>query len=408
MHLNGLTVQNIQIDGQRPQLGLVPDEAEALMEMGGASTGQVIQNVYAHDPRGWSALHLIGATTGPDGTGDQLCQNALVQNNSFGPNGTPDGHWADGISFQCANSLVQDNTITDATDGGIVVFGATGSTIRNNTIIAKTQTLLGGINMVDAGDYTGTTVTGNVIDAQGALIKVGVGMGQKIWGCGNHPAISGALVTNNTLQGQHMGYGFAVSDVTNWTVTGNVDNSTHVGYLSATTCDGVLKSAPSGFQNASATNSNLQPEFVSGQQLTGLLGLSERPTTISLRARANGKFVTAESGGAQPLIANRVAVGPWEKFDVTYLSGGYVRLRAEANNKFVCAENYGNSPLIANRDSAGTWETFRLVKNTDQSVSLIAQVNNKFVTAESGGTQPLIANRTTSLGWERFDLFGAE
>jgi len=26
--------------------------------------------------------------------------------------------------------------------------------------------------------------------------------------------------------------------------------------------------------------------------------------------------VTAESAGAQPLIANRTAVGPWEEFDI--------------------------------------------------------------------------------------------
>lgn len=33
---------------------------------------------------------------------------------------------------------MQNNEITDATDGGIVVFGAPFSTVRNNTIKAKT------------------------------------------------------------------------------------------------------------------------------------------------------------------------------------------------------------------------------------------------------------------------------
>jgi hypothetical protein len=36
---------------------------------------------------------------------------------------------------------------------------------------------------------------------------------------------------------------------------------------------------------------------------------------ISLRAHANSKYVTAESAGAAPLIANRTAIGPWEEFD---------------------------------------------------------------------------------------------
>jgi hypothetical protein len=38
--------------------------------------------------------------------------------------------------------------------------------------------------------------------------------------------------------------------------------------------------------------------------------------SISFRAHANGRIVTAESAGTQPLIANRTAVGPWEEFDL--------------------------------------------------------------------------------------------
>jgi hypothetical protein len=35
-----------------------------------------------------------------------------------------------------------------------------------------------------------------------------------------------------------------------------------------------------------------------------------------LRAQANGKIVTADNAGANPLIANRTAIGPWEEFDL--------------------------------------------------------------------------------------------
>jgi hypothetical protein len=35
---------------------------------------------------------------------------------------------------------------------------------------------------------------------------------------------------------------------------------------------------------------------------------------ISLPSGINGRYVTAEQAGAQPLIANRTAVGPWDKF----------------------------------------------------------------------------------------------
>ena len=43
--------------------------------------------------------------------------------------------------------------------------------------------------------------------------------------------------------------------------------------------------------------------------------VSNPVTVVSLRAHANGRFVTAENGGAASLIANRTAIGQWEKFD---------------------------------------------------------------------------------------------
>ena len=38
-------------------------------------------------------------------------------------------------------------------------------------------------------------------------------------------------------------------------------------------------------------------------------------SAISLKAHANGMYVTAQNGGAQPLIANRATIGAWEEFD---------------------------------------------------------------------------------------------
>ena len=268
------TVENIQIDGGRPALGRL--DGGALMEMGASGTGQTVRHVYAHDTRSWSTLHFIeGAVT------DSMpaCQGAQILDNTIGPAGTdsPSGTWADGISLACGNSLVQGNTVQDATDGGIVIFGAPGSSVKDNTIVAKTQTLLGGINLVDYapmnGNYTGTIVTGNTINAESAFVKVGIAMGPQVWGCGTGMNY-GASVTGNTLQGAHMGYGYAVNGVRDWTVTGNTDTSTHVGTPNAG-CGGTV-SPPSRFQVQSATSSTLQPEFTSAQ-LTYVLGVTEQP-----------------------------------------------------------------------------------------------------------------------------------
>ena len=86
------------------------------------------------------------------------------------------------------------------------------------------------------------------------------------------------------------------------------------------------------------------------------------------------------------------------------LEGGLIALRAHANNKYVCADNGGNSPLIANRTAVGSWEKFQVMNNADGSISLKANANGKYVTAENAGASSLIANRTAIGAWEEFDI----
>jgi parallel beta-helix repeat protein len=404
---SGAVLQNIEVDGSCPQCGPSgPSEPSgpsgALIEMGGNSTGQMVRNVYAHHSRG-GILHLFGGNGGTQG-----CQRATVSGNLITNAGSDaQNAWADGISLDCGNTLVENNTVRDATDGAIVIFGAPGSTVRNNTIIALTQELLGGINMVDhgpdGGDYTGTTVTGNVIDAQGAFVKVGLAMGPPIWACGTQGVVNyGATVTGNTLKGDLMGYGFAVNGVRDWTATGNKDESKHVG-LAVGNC-GVKTSAPAGFQYDAASASTLQPEFRSAA-LTGLLDVASPRKTkrVALRAHANGKYVTAENAGAAPLIANRTNAYLWETFELIDRGHDTVALYSHANDTLVTSDP-GGHPLIAKSYGIGPWEQFTKVNNPDGSISLIAGSNGKYVTAENAGASPLVANRNGVGSWEEFDL----
>jgi hypothetical protein len=133
------------------------------------------------------------------------------------------------------------------------------------------------------------------------------------------------------------------------------------------------------------------------------LGIDGAPNTssISLRAHANGRFVTA---GSQPVIASSGSDGTNQQFDVLDAGNGNIALRARANGMLVSAENAGSASLIANRTAIGLWETFQLIHNPDGSVSFRALVNNMLVTAESAGAAPLIANRTAVGPWEEFDL----
>ncbi len=280
MDRSDVVLSNVIVDGNRPQLG--PSWGDALIQAGGRASGQVIREVRALEPRSWSTIHVFEG-------GAPRCSGALVENNEIGPAGRTDGSWADGISLACTNSVVRNNTIVDATDGGIVIFGARGSLIENNVIRAESRTLLGGINMVDfhpyEGDYTGTRVRGNVIDAAGAVIRIAMGMGHRVWVCldaddPNDYTLFGAVVTENTLRGDHMQYGFAVDGVRDWTVMDNTDLAIHSG-TPTVDCRGRVASSPVGFQYHSArAQGAFQSEFIEADLELALWAIEEpRPGT---------------------------------------------------------------------------------------------------------------------------------
>ena len=136
-------------------------------------------------------------------------------------------------------------------------------------------------------------------------------------------------------------------------------------------------------------------------------GVDPSAPTVGLRAMANNRIVTAEGAGGQSLVANRTAVGSWERFAWQSLGGGRVAIRALVNQQFVTAEAAGTRPLIANRRYLGPWEAFDLINNPDGTISLRSLANGRYVTAEAAGGQPLIANRTAIGPWEKFLLVQA-
>ena len=187
-NLEAVQLRSVIFDGNRCGLGRIVDGSSAIIEMGGNNHNQVVMHVKAFDPRGWSAFHAIEGY-------QNYCSSMQIKNNHFGPAGhaptgsaqfrkrhlvkltkrqnggqqySP-GEWADGISLACKNSVVTNNYIEDATDGGIVLFGAPGSTISGNRIESLKETLLGGVNLVDVapfgGDYSGVSIANNVFSA---------------------------------------------------------------------------------------------------------------------------------------------------------------------------------------------------------------------------------------------------
>ncbi len=255
-----VVLRNVIIDGNRPQLGFAEG---ALINFGRGvegrdAEGHLVEWVKAYEPRGWTIIYLGGP-----------CRGAVARNNEVGPAGRAEFLVADGISLECHDAVVENNTIIDATDGGIVIFQSPGALIANNTIRAETRIMIYGISMEDywplEGDFTGTRVTGNIIDAAGAMIRSGIGMGPHADCVPDGEAnlrSRGAIVTGNTLMGDYMAYGFVIGGVEDWTVTGNVDLSTHLTPVLVADCFGNVVDAPTGFQFDPRTSSGtFQAEF---------------------------------------------------------------------------------------------------------------------------------------------------
>jgi hypothetical protein len=271
--VSGVSIRNVEIDGNRATVAAVG--GDALVVLGGNGRDIFLDHVKAHDTRTWSTLHLFEGNPFKPAKG---CGRALVVDNEFGPAGFPGGQWADGISLACRDSRVMLNVIRDATDGAIVIFGAPGSLVAANFIVAESRELLGGINMVDFapfdGDYRGTVVVANVIAAVGAPIKIANAMGLPVWGCVFDDAHRnfGAKVVGNLLLGSFMHYGFVANGVADWTVVGNVSLATHAGVPEAA-CGFPAPSAPAPFlKDARHAGWTFQPEFVDGQ-VDALLGV---------------------------------------------------------------------------------------------------------------------------------------
>jgi chitinase len=124
----------------------------------------------------------------------------------------------------------------------------------------------------------------------------------------------------------------------------------------------------------------------------------------TLRASANGNFVTATNAGADDLAATAAIASTWEQFAVINNSDGTVSLRAGINGLFVSADLNIGGRLIANRTVASTWEKFRLVQQSNGTVALQALANNTFVSADLNIGAVLIANRTAASTWEQFTI----
>jgi len=128
--------------------------------------------------------------------------------------------------------------------------------------------------------------------------------------------------------------------------------------------------------------------------------------TVGIRAAANNTFVSAESAGAAPLVANRATVSTWEQFHVIDNGDGTISLQAVINGLYVTADPGRGGQLIASRNAIGTGEKFRRIAQSNGTVALQAVSNNLYVAADLNVGNVLVANRASPSTWEQFTFTG--
>ena len=126
----------------------------------------------------------------------------------------------------------------------------------------------------------------------------------------------------------------------------------------------------------------------------------------SIKSVANEKYVAAENGGSDPIVANRDSYGgSWETFYLINNDDGTVSLKADANNKYVCAVLDEENQLVPRSESVGTWEKFQIYKISDTEYGLKSAENGKYVKADLDNGGKLIAGSDSIAGaWEAFNI----
>ncbi len=358
--------------------------------------------------------------------------------------------WADGININNGNGGSGNNAGNNLTVSNCFVRGSGddgfainsgnnpgGLQMTNATVINCTSVAPWWANNIGIYGGVNSTVSGCLCNA--SVQEFGISVGQ--FGVTTGLPLQSGLVTGNTLVGcgdWNCQYALQIGQtatIANVTVSGNTINHAEyagVGLLyfgNNVVVENNIINAPvtSGFLvQSGATGSpliedNAVQNLQSGQSAyVNNAGGSYTPTltgnswqsftkklvpgsTVSFKAMANGKYVTA-ANSTTALIANSTTVGQTQEYKVVDAGGGNIALQALSDNDYVCADSAGASPLIANRTSFGLWETYTELDAGSGNTGLRALANNEIVTADNAGANPLIANRNAVGSWETFTV----
>ena len=148
--------------------------------------------------------------------------------------------------------------------------------------------------------------------------------------------------------------------------------------------------------------SSIKIEKINNSSSTSYAAIKLSDGKYSIKSIANEKYVVAENGGSDPLMANRDSYsGAWETFFIENNSDGTVNIKAEANNKYVCAVLDEENQLTPRSDSPSTWEKFQIYKIKDGEYGIRSAENGKYVKSDLDNGGKLIAGSDSIAGaWD--------
>jgi hypothetical protein len=123
--------------------------------------------------------------------------------------------------------------------------------------------------------------------------------------------------------------------------------------------------------------------------------------TITIMAGANSKYVCIDNTNTQ-LVANSSIP---EQFITIDVGGGLTAFQSVRTGKYVCADYSLSKPyLVANRTAIGAWEKFQVIDKGNNQFALIA-FTGKYVCADISFNPPyLVFDRTAIGAWEIFTM----
>lgn len=118
-----------------------------------------------------------------------------------------------------------------------------------------------------------------------------------------------------------------------------------------------------------------------------------------------GYYLCAEDGGGGVLTADRTEVGPWEKFEIVYISKEYVAVKSDEGYYLSASDD--EKSLNVEGTEIGKRQKFKLIELDNKKFALKTYYD-KYVCAENGGGGNVVADRTKVGEWESFELIKSQ